>query len=1078
MAWETAALGLGKVVGDRALRTWLTSRSAAESRGKDLVELMRARFPDQLVRRKAERQIEDIADAVTARVLKVCAHEFPGLEDDDRLTVLAEVTQVLHRADLSDRALLTADADPVRLAQAVRAGLPGPKDLGEAASRLYEVVLDECCDCLVRIVRHLPEFQPRAATETLTRLSGLGEQIATVLERLPVRTLEAPEGTDRDTGFRRRYLEHVSQTLDVLELLGVRIERFRPRTSLSVAYISLSVSAMPGRADPVSWHAAAAEPATMRVESALGQGRRMLLRGEAGGGKSTLLRWLAITAARGGFEGELAEWNGCVPFLVKLRSYADRDLPRPEQFLDLAAGALAGLMPAGWVHRQLWSGRALLLVDGVDELTGNQRKAIKPWLRGLLAEFPAMRVVVTTRPAAARSSWLDEEGFAPAFLERMTPSDTRALVEHWHEAIRNSPDLPCPVEHLPVVQARLLSHLDGAAHLRGLAATPLLAAMLCALNLDRASELPPDRMGLYAAALEMLLERRDAERTIPSYGQVHLDRAQKIQILQELAWQLSMTNRVELPKSATLARVEKVVSAMPRVQATGVQVLGYLLDRSGVIREPVDGRIDFVHRTVQEYLTARAAAEDGDIEPLVHNAHRDQWREVVVMAAGHANAPLREELLTGLLGRMESEPRYARRLKVLVCACLETLPSVPERLREAVNGCLRDLIPPRDVGSARSLANAGQIVLHQLPTDLSGLSPAVARACVRTVCLINGPHALNVLSGYASDGRSEVIRELITDWRYFEPELYAKRVLSCANITDERLRVDTVGQLKALRHLPPQNNVIIHTPVIDDLSPLLPHRESLTSLTMSGRPTETALRTVRQLDSLTSLDIWNTKDIGFISNLHNLIALQLYQMSDVTDFEPLRGLSKLTRLHLMDAINLTRWHWLPAPDRLTSLGLSGAPIVGSMREVVSQAPSLESLFLHGYQRLTHLEALSQLSLDHLGLAGIKELDDISPLSGCVSLTSLTLDRTPVHDLRPLVALENLNYLSLGNCGLLQDLSPLAHVSRLRTLWLDNATPGLDLAPLAENSRLRVIIANEQKVGNGHLFGKRLTRVWT
>ncbi|SDJ76467.1 NACHT domain-containing protein [Nonomuraea jiangxiensis] len=335
-----------------------------------------------------------------------------------------------------------------------------------------------------------------------------------------------------------------------------------------MAYISLSVTATRARSAHESWHDAPDEPATMRAESALGQGRRTLLRGEAGGGKSTLLRWLAIRAARGEFEGELAEWNGCVPFLVKLRSYADRDLPRPEQLLDLTAGALSRLMPPGWAHRQLASGHAMLLVDGVDELTGAQRKAIRPWLRGLLAEFPAIRVVITSRPSAARSSWLEEEGFAPAFLERMTPTDTRALVEQWHEAIRSSPDLPCPPEQLPVVQERLMSHLDSAPHLRSLAATPLLASMLCALNLDRAAQLPPDRMGLYAAALEMLLERRDAERVIPSYGEVRLDRSQKVQVLQELAWRLSMTNRVELGRPAALAWVEKVVAAMPRVTAT------------------------------------------------------------------------------------------------------------------------------------------------------------------------------------------------------------------------------------------------------------------------------------------------------------------------------------------------------------------------------------------------------------------------------------------------------------------------------------------------------------------------------
>ncbi|WP_283138871.1 NACHT domain-containing protein [Rhizohabitans arisaemae] len=1072
MAVEAAVLGLGKAVGEQALRTWLTSRSSAENRNRDLVDLMRSRFPDQLVRRKAQRQIEDIADAVTARVLKVCAHEFPGLGDNDRQAVVAEVTETLQQADLSDHALLAADADHVRLAQAVRESLPIPKDLGEAASRLYEVVLDECCDCLVRIVRQLPEFQPRAAAEMLARLSGVGEQIAAVLERLPVRTLDAPDGTDHDAEFRRRYLEHVSQTLDTLELLGIRVERFLPRTSLSVAYISLTVSAMRSRVNPGSWHEAANEPATMRVESALGQGRRMLLRGEAGGGKSTLLRWLSITAARGGFAGELAEWNGCVPYLIKLRSYADRELPRPEQFLDLTAGALAGLMPAGWTHRQLASGRALLLIDGVDELTGNQRKAIRPWLHGLLTQFPGIRVVITSRPSAAASAWLDEEGFSPAFMERMTPSDTRALIEHWHEAIRTRSDLPCSAEQLPVVQARLLSHLDNAPHLRALGATPLLASMLCALNLDRSSQLPPDRMSLYAAALEMLLERRDAERTIPSYGDVHLDRAQKIQVLQELAWQLSVTNRVELAKSAALARVEKVVAAMPRVQATGAQVLDYLIDRSGVIREPVDGRIDFVHRTVQEYLTARAAAEDGDIEPLVLYANRDQWREVVVMAAGHANGPIREALLSGLLSRIANEPRQARRLKVLVCACLETLPSVPDRLRGRVDECLQALIPPRDTASARSLALAGQVVLDRLPRDLSRLSSASARASVRTAWLINGPHALDLLARYASDGRPEVEDELITGWRYFDPELYAKRVLSSIKAQSNSLPIHTTRQLEALPYIAPQNAISIYLPHTEDLTPLLSHQESLKVLFILPASKE-ALQIVRHLSNLTSISTGGMDEIGFLSKLDQLMNVHLYQAHKLTDLTPLNSLENLKHLTIVNAGLLTDWEMLPALNRLVSFSLSRVPLaIDSLHELTQRIPLLKALHLRHYEHLSNLAVLSKLNLLQLDLWGTKSLHDISPISGCTTLTSLDLGGTRVGNLSPLTALKKLRAVGLSNCREIRDLSPLADLSNLRQLWINNSTPNLDLAPLAKNENLRVYIKSGQEVRNSHLLNKR------
>ncbi|GAA0949553.1 NACHT domain-containing protein [Nonomuraea longicatena] len=1029
MALETVALGLGRAVGDRALRTVLTHHAGKESRDRDLVELMRAHFPDQLVRRKAERQLEDIADAVTARVLKVCAHEFPGLEDHDRQAVLAEVTATLQAADLSDRALLSVDADPLRLARAVREGLPVPKGLGEAAGRLYEVVLDECCDCLVRIVRQLPEFQPRAAAEMLSRLSGVGEQVAAVLERLPVRTLEAPDGTDRDAEFRRRYLEHMSRTLDSLELLGVRVKRFQPRTSLSVAYVSLSVSAARDRAEPETWHGAPAEPATMRVESALGQWRWVLLRGEAGGGKSTLLRWLAVTAARGGFEGKLAGWNGCVPFLVKLRSYADRELPRPEQLLDLVAGPLAGLMPAGWAHRQLAFGRPLLLVDGVDELTGDQRKAIRPWLGGLLAEFSALRVVVTSRPSAAGAAWLEEYGFAPVYLERMTPADTRALVEHWHEAIRSSEELPCSTDQLSVIRARLLSNLEGTPHLRALAATPLLASMLCALNLDRVAQLPPDRMSLYAAALEMLLDRRDAERAIPSYAELNLDRPQKIQILQDLAWRLSMTNRVELPKSAALARVKKIVAAMPRVQADGAAVFKYLLERSGVIREPVEGRIDFIHRTVQEYLTARAAAEDGDIEPLVKNAHLDQWREVVIMAAGHANGPLREELLKGLLARIAAEPAHARRLKVLLCACLETLPSVPESVRQDVDRCVNDLVPPCSEADAASLAAAGQMMLDRLPRDLDGLSVEAAFACVRTAWLVNGPRALELLARYAVDRRDLVGRELIAGWRFFDPHVYAERVIAPMRAQVDFIIIHTPGQLSAFSRMPAKRGASIHIPVMESLSEVLPHRRWLVNLSLNCRLSRQARRDIGEFRKLEYLLVRWVDDLDFLRDLRRMHRLALRSVSEETDLDPLRSLPLLRTLHLQDVSWLLGSPSFPVLGGLRELMVVDAAEV-RVRDIVERTPAVRSLRLNRIANVVDLQALSQLNLERLTLTSAGRLDDVSPLAGCVAL---------------------------------------------KELLLLEFEPGLDLAPLAGNSRLVVRVPAEAEVRNGELLGRRLRR---
>ena len=155
-------------------------------------------------------------------------------------------------ADLSDRAVLAADMDAIKLAQAIPVRPAGPRPAARRgrSAAVRRVLLDECIDCLVRIVQQLPQYLPRVATEILGRVSSVEDQDrrprAAGLRgarpspgSLARRARLAPRTTSE---FERRYLEHLSRTLDEVELFGVRVENYRPRATLSVAYVSLSVS--------------------------------------------------------------------------------------------------------------------------------------------------------------------------------------------------------------------------------------------------------------------------------------------------------------------------------------------------------------------------------------------------------------------------------------------------------------------------------------------------------------------------------------------------------------------------------------------------------------------------------------------------------------------------------------------------------------------------------------------------------------------------------------------------------------------------------------------------------------------
>ncbi|MGW3994985.1 NACHT domain-containing protein [Amycolatopsis sp. NPDC004772] len=1041
-------LKVGTAVVSSAVKSWLTSRKGERERESSLAELVQARMGGGFSRRRFDREIEALVDVVSERLLLVSRQEVPDLDDGERSAALAEVAAAFERADLADADLFEVDVDPAKLARRLRASLPDAAEragLSEAATWFHRRVLDECCGYYVRLVVHLTPFAARAGAELLGRVSGLAEQLERVLNRLPAPSLMAPDGTASDAAFRSRYLRQISETLDDLELFGVDTRSYRPRTTLSVAYVSLTVrgtgadSRGPAH-EMLSWRGDAmrSQDGSVRAERALAKADRILIRGEAGSGKSTLLRWLAVNAARGTFRDELAGLNGYVPFLIKLRSYSGRRLPSPEEYLDGTAQALTALMPSAWAHRQLASGRALVLVDGVDELTADERGAVRGWLKDLCQAFPATRLVLTSRPAAATETWLSADGFSSAWIEHMSQADVRALVRHWHKAVRDAGSMPCAEEDLPRYEGVLLSRLDGNAHLRALATTPLLCAMLCALNLDRASFLPRNRLELYVTALAMLLERRDVERRIPA--SLKIDDRESRQLLRHLAWRLSVNGRSELGRDEAIRRLVERLATMPRDEHDAEQVLEHLVQRSGIVREPTPGRIDFVHRTFQEFLTAEEAADQGDVGLLVQNAHLDQWRDIVVMAAGLANAPLREQLFKGLFDRADAEPRTRRKLRLLAAAATESAPALTVELAERMELALAALIPPRGKSEARSLAAGGEVLLPRLLDTPADLSEAAAAATVRTAALINGPEAWPVLERFSRDPRPGVQKELIAAWRYFDPDEYAARVLADAPLLDGHLSIEDQALLPAvprLRHLSDLSidlrditdlQALVRLPCLrtvrltgdfEDLVPLtrcpelelllLAPRSGVDHRVLRGIPGLRHLYLYSQAGSLPNLEVFRS--------MTSLVSLGMEIGEEVEDLSPLGDLRGLTQLSLYCY-----------PDGADFGFLGNLPVLGRLE--LGRTPDGARLGVRGGLRQLATEAPG---IAGLGLLYVRPIDEVGEIARFSALEFLSIRYCQVEDFTPLAAVGGLHTLQIATPVDPGQLAQIAQMPQLTTL---------------------------------------------
>ncbi|MFF5443855.1 NACHT domain-containing protein [Streptomyces sp. NPDC012888] len=966
-----------------------------------------------------DREVRHLTELLADRLGEAAAR-LPGHEREAVLAAVGDAFAAVGPLDAD--AVFAADLDPAALA--ARLPVPPGAGLSGAAEAVCRDLIRLTCVHAVEYVTTLPGFGARADVE-LVRRTG---ELARAVGRLSERPGDVAEGAA--LAFEERYAAYVAATHGRLQLFGLTTARAREEWPLDLAYISLSVSGgqqpLPGEPGP--------HRATARAEQALGTADRILLRGPAGSGKSTLLQWLALNAAR----RTAGPWSSCVPFVLRLRSFTTLEaLPAPEAFLRASGVPLSA--PADWVEDLMLSGRALVLVDGVDEVPQRLRTRTEHWLRSLVSAFPRARYVVTTRPSAVPEDWLAGAGFTPHSLLPMEREDVRAFVTHWHAAARTE----CGGEDLAAYEASLLEAVGARRDLGRLATNPLMCALLCALNRDRRMQLPRARKELYDAALDMLLVRRDTEREISGVEGVYLTRDEQILLLQRFAYWLIRNGQVEAGREEAVELLDEWLAAMPQVREQGdaERVFSHLLIRSGLLREPVKGSVDFVHRTFQDYLGAKAAVESRDFGVLVRNAHDDTWDDVVRMAVGHARPDERTRILRGLLRRADKVRGARSRLVLLAAACLEHAPELDAAVRDEIRSRTAGLLPPRSRDQAGELAKVGELVLDLLPGP-EELSEVEAAATVRTASLVGGQRALDLVTRFRDDDRFEVCHELAGSWRRFDAEAYTDAVLSRSALGPVVfLQVYTAAQLAQLRRLRHLKRV------------RLDGDHGIPAELLDHGAEEVYFGSNRMLDDLSALsalphlkllgfDDCSAVDLRGVRRLP-LETLYLYRMPNGLDLSPMVELTRLSHLGLDLTPEATCVADLPLPGPLTGLGLYASAEHMSLRGI------------EGWRDLVWLTVT--------GPRQASELADIRP----PRLRTLRLLNHPALDPATLVRHRNLTELYLSTCVLTNGLEPLRKLPHLNRLSIHQCGPSIDLGPLADLDRLRVdLTATTPALGSG------------
>jgi hypothetical protein len=361
------------------------------------------------------------------------------------------------------------------------------------------------------------------------------------------------------------------------------------------------------------------------------QSRRTVVLGDPGAGKSTLAARLAHQIA--------SAHDDRVPFLVVLRNVAEA-LRRGERTLvdlltSVARDPYHVELSTDAVEYLLYSGRAVVLLDGLDELTDvGLRRRVVELVNGFASYYPLVPVVVTSR----RIGYLDAPLMTPLFRTAViAPLDTdqvRRYATNWYALDESA----MPHERHRLCQA-FLRESESIADLRS---NPLLLSLLCAMY---ASEqyIPRNRAQIYERCALMVFERWDSMRGIAMPPGFH---GQVRGAVRELAWQMFAVRDVsEMTRHKVVRVLTRFLEAKrfdpDEAQRLAEEFLAFCTGRAWVLAEvgatdtePIYG---FAHRTFLEFFAAEHLVRRHPLAETLWAVLRpriedSQWRVVTQLA--------------------------------------------------------------------------------------------------------------------------------------------------------------------------------------------------------------------------------------------------------------------------------------------------------------------------------------------------------------------------------------------------------------------------------------------------------------
>ncbi|MHC5764440.1 MAG: HEAT repeat domain-containing protein [Nostoc sp.] len=413
---------------------------------------------------------------------------------------------------------------------------------------------------------------------------------------------------------------------------------------------------------------------------------KFVVLGEPGIGKTTLMSYFALMLAKQQTEklGLSADLE-LLPILIRIRDLGKAPTKNLLEYVRNFANSIhVKELPKGFFEHWLEDGRALILLDGLDEIAKpSDRYEFVKIIHSFLGQYSQNPAIITSRPAGYSRELFGTDEFPHYYLEKFDDSQIDLFIQQWYNS-----RLPNNPEKAQERQESLKKALATQERIKLLARNPLLLTIIALIHRYDA-HLPRQRHKLYEQAVDTLLINWDENKGIESRKLNYIQLDDIKTLMQHLAYWIHSQGESGDKEGGTLIDKDELITQLSQyirecnyqvqkhqAQEEAKRLVDHITERCGLLNEQGQDRYAFVHKTFQEYLAGEEIRDrqSGDFNEVLNHIrdylHNSHWREVLLLLIAQQNQNNSKKIIEAILQQKTPYEEWLHRNLFFVGTCL------------------------------------------------------------------------------------------------------------------------------------------------------------------------------------------------------------------------------------------------------------------------------------------------------------------------------------------------------------------------------------------------------------------------